>query len=192
MQHILSGMLTRKELKFGIVFSGTKFNGAYEWLPDKRVYGEFDMDVLQKYLQFLVKIKNSGKPIPSNFIVLDDIISSINQKSKQWKSFIAAFRHYNVTLFVTTQHVNQCEPLLREQADYAYIFELHTKASIEASHKSYGNLLTTPKAWQAFLSAHTKVEYTCIVWSKHSRPVITERYKRYRAPAKRKEVKFEF
>ena len=44
LRHMLTDMLLRRQLKFGLVFTSTKFNGAYNWLPDKYVFDEFDKE----------------------------------------------------------------------------------------------------------------------------------------------------
>src|SRR6185437_2828058 len=68
LRHMLSTMLRSGELKFGLVFTATKFTGAYNWLPDKYVYANFDMEVLAGWLAWLAKEKKkadaSGKELP--------------------------------------------------------------------------------------------------------------------------------
>ena len=192
LRSFLTSLLLARKVKFGIVFTTTKFNSGYDWLPDRFVYTEFSQEVLHEYLRILVAIKQQHGQLPPSFIVLDDIINSINQSAKWWNEFLATYRHYNITLFVTTQHVNRAMPLLREQASYAYIFRLHTIKAIQATYDSYGQLFPRMKEWQAFLSKHTAKDYTCVVVKKEAPPNITKKYSTYRAPAKRKEVKFEY
>jgi hypothetical protein len=189
---MLTDMLLKRVLKFGIVFTSTRHNGGYDYLPERFVYDGFNQEHLDNYIKFLVRIKDSGKVIPENFIVFDDIVSSINQSSRAWNEFIATYRHYNITLLVTTQHINRCAPMFREQAEHTYIFSLHTLAALKSSYESYGQLFPRLKNWTAFLTKHTEEEYKAVVWSKESRPKVELKYKTVRAPSKRREVKFEF
>lgn len=192
MRYMLTSMLKRKQLKFGIVFTSSKHNGGYDWLPDKYVYAHFSMERLHKYLNFLKAKRAEGKKIPDNFIVLDDIINSIPQKSGVWQEFICTYRHYNITLLVTTQFITKCDPTLREQADFAYIFQLYTDAAVRAAYESYGQLFPTLKQWKAFLEKHAGVEHQCIVWTKESPPAIDKRYSTYKAPESKRQISFSY
>src|SRR5665647_522104 len=86
MRHMLTTMLKKRQLKFGIVFTSSKHNGGYDWLPEKYVYAQFTQARLQRYLEFLKKVRTGGKTIPDNFIVLDDIINSIHKRQAGGKS----------------------------------------------------------------------------------------------------------
>ena len=191
LKSIVSDHLSAKRLKFGIVFTATKHNCGYDWLPDQYVFSNYDQEILNRYIAFLVKMKKKGT-IPNSFVILDDIVMSINQHSKAFAEFLSTYRHYNITLYVTTQSINKCVPLFREQADYAYIFQLHTVAAIKAAYESYGQLFLTIKKWQEFLKEGTCIDYQCIVWSKETKPVIELKYKRFKAPAATKLRTFKF
>ena len=53
MRHMLTGLLKKKQLKFGIVFTSSKHNGDYSWLPDNYVYDQYSPDRLPNYLAFI-------------------------------------------------------------------------------------------------------------------------------------------
>ena len=192
LRYLLSEMLLKRKLKFGIVFTTTKHNDGYNWLPDDYVYGSFTKARLESYINWLKKIKKEKGSIPENFIVLDDCINSLPQGEKWWNEFLSTYRHFNITLFVTTQHINRCQPLFREQASFAYIFQLHTLGSIKACYESYGQLFRTIKAFQAFIEKHTEKEYQCVVWAKEAKPIVAQKYKTLKAPVRKKEITFEF
>jgi hypothetical protein len=136
LRYMLRSMLSARLFKFGLVFTATKFNGGYDWLPDKYVYVDFDMDVLLAYMNFLVRIK-----IPPSFIVFDDIISSLPLGTRLWSQFMATFRHYNITLFISTQYVNMADALMRSQTDYAYLFQMHSDAQFKSTYATFGTML---------------------------------------------------
>ena len=72
--------------KFGLVFTKTKFNQNYDFLPDDYVIENFDMKILTKFLNKLVDTyKNNTKkkkPIPYFFIIFDDICSLTTSMTK--------------------------------------------------------------------------------------------------------------
>ena len=150
------------------------------------------MERLKLYLEFLKKKKTELKELPHSFIVLDDIVNTIQQKLPAWQEFITTYRHYNITLLVTTQFINKCDPTLREQAEYAYIFQLQTSVAIKATYENYGGLFRTIKAWTAFLEKISGEQYRCLIWKKESKPIIKERYSTYKVPDDAKEYKFEY
>ena len=192
LRYLLSEMLLKRKLKFGIVFTSTKHNDGYNWLPDDYVFGSFSRDRLNAYITWLKKIKKLKGSIPENFIVLDDIVNSLPQSEKWWNEFLSTYRHYNITLYVTTQHISRCQPLFREQASFAYIFQLHTKHSIKACYESYGQLFETVGEFKAFIRQHAGKEYQCVVWAKEAKPQTVLKYKTLKAPVGKKEITFEF
>ena len=195
LRHMLSTMLRSGELKFGLVFTATKFTGAYNWLPDKYVYANFDMEVLAGWLAWLAKEKKkadaSGKELPHSFIVFDDIVDSLPLKTPAWKHFITKFRHWNITVFFTLQYPNLIDPVTRSQTEYAWIFAQHNDKQFRSTYDWVGGLLASVGAWRTYLNAHTG-DYQCIMWSRESKPVMAERYKTYKAPGKWDPVKFKF
>jgi hypothetical protein len=191
LEHILKTLLASKQLKFGIVFTATKFNAGYSFLPDKYVYPDFDMDTLQDWLRFLVRIKKSGKDIPPSFIVFDDIIASIPQATKPWTQFLTTFRHFNITLFFTTQYPNMATPLLRSQTEYAYLFQITNDKQCRATYEAFGTLLPNVKAWKEFLNRHTG-DYKCVIYHRDAPPRMDAKYKSYKAPSKQRNIRFEY
>lgn len=190
LEHILKTLLCNGALKFGIVFTGTKFNNGYNWLPDERVYGEFDLDVLERWLAFLVKVKKAGKEVNS-FIVFDDCISSLPLTNKRWRQFLIAYRHYGLTLFFTTQATNLSDTLLRAQTEHAFIFAQHNKRQFEASYDWVGGLFETIKEWRAFLNKHTG-NYNAVWWRREAPAEKSKKYWSFKAPKELKRVKFVF
>jgi len=140
---------------------------------------------------FLVRIKKSGKEIPPSFLVFDDIISDIPQRTKTWERFIGTFRHYNLTLFFTSQYPNMIECKLRSQTEFAYLFQMHNKAQFESSYDAFGQLLESVHAWRAYLNKYTG-KYRCVIWDREALPELALKYKQFKAPSQGKPVRFEF
>ncbi len=203
---ILNNIFLRKKdgFKFGLVFTGTRFNSDYTaFLPEKFVIEQYSQEPLENFLNLLKqeyspileqneekgKKKNTG--IPHSFIVFDDIVSQINQRAPFFQNFISTYRHFNITLFFTTQYIYQVLPLIRQQADYAFIFGHDAKRSLDALYESFGGSFETSKDFKLFLQQHTSQRYHCLVYSKdeHER---TKKYQEYVAPATMQKVKFNY
>src|SRR4051812_23616071 len=64
----------RRRWRFGIVFAGTLFSGAYDWLPKKaRVEGYIE-GRLTAHLNRLKALKRKGKKLPQSFVWFDDLM----------------------------------------------------------------------------------------------------------------------
>jgi hypothetical protein len=150
------------------------------------------MDVLLAYMSFLVRIKKSGKEIPPSFIVFDDIISSLPLGTRLWSQFMATFRHYNITLFISTQYVNMADALMRSQTDYAYLFQMHSDAQFKSTYSTFGTMLPNVKAWKTFITKYTG-GFKCVVWEKETPAEMAKRYKEFKAPSEgKKQAKYEY
>ena len=72
LRHILlKNTIDKKLFKYGLVFTKTKFNGGYDYLPDEYVYEDYNPEILQQYLDGLKELDE--KNLQPSFIVFDDI-----------------------------------------------------------------------------------------------------------------------
>ena len=74
LRYLLTDRLSSGKLKWGLVFTKTKFNGDYKFLPDKRVTQGYNENTLLKYVDNLKNIKEDNGTIEPNFIVFDDLV----------------------------------------------------------------------------------------------------------------------
>lgn len=202
---LLDHTLNRKNgFKFGLVFTSTKFNCEYSQnIPDKYILEGFDINILYNFVE---RIKDKyGKTIeknikkgistntgvPPSFIIFDDIISSINQNDKFFKCFISTFRHYNISVFISVQYIHQVSPLIRQQANYAFIFHHEQKKSIESLFYSFGGSFENEKQFKNFLQDLTKERYHCLVYIKDEYEK-DKKYLDYKAPAEIPKIKLKY
>ena len=57
---LLKSILNKKIFKFGIVFTRTKFNDDYSYIPEKYIYTEYKPELLKKYMNGLEKLKKKN------------------------------------------------------------------------------------------------------------------------------------
>lgn len=111
---------------FGRVYTATKAL-CDDWttvIPEKHVFENFSDDHLKAYVEKLKewKIRNK-KPIPHNFLILDDLLGIINVHSRYMKWFLSCHRHTSTTVVIISQYlIANISTQLRTLCDYAVIF----------------------------------------------------------------------
>ena len=54
---LLKNMLNNDIFKFGIVFTRTKFNNDYDYIPEQYIYTEYTPELLKQYMNGLEELK---------------------------------------------------------------------------------------------------------------------------------------
>ena len=130
----------QKYFKFGLVFTRTKFNGDFDFMPTEHIKEEYDEDFLKKYLAKLRRYKESKGFVPPNFLILDDMLGAMSVYSNFWTSLISTHRHYNLTLIISSQSITSkvTSTLLRECVNISVMFRSVFKNTIIALYECYG------------------------------------------------------
>ena len=165
---LLSDMLTNGKLKFGLVFTRTKFNKDYAFLPDKRVIEGYNEDILKKYVNNLRKIAEKDGSVEPNFIIFDDLVGVLNNSTQWFSNFMSTFRHTNTTIFIAVQYLpgrNAVSPLMREQTNYAIMFQSRTKRTLENLFENYGGLFDSADEFKQYFLNATQEKYTAMLYS---------------------------
>lgn len=88
-----------------------------------------------------IKEKKLGKKLPDiyNCLWLDDVVADLPRSMKKncITNLFYNHRHYNLTIFATTQSYKQIAPNLRKQADLLYIFPMANKKEKEAIQEDW-------------------------------------------------------
>ena len=100
--------IKQKRYKFGVVFTNTKFDDEYTFMPEGYIIQGWDVDVFNEYLDQLLKAKEDSKDekIPCNFIIFDDLVSVLTDSS-EFNNFICNHRHYNTHVFLCAQYLKR-------------------------------------------------------------------------------------
>jgi len=118
--------------QYGIVFTKTKFNGGYDYLPQKFVHSIYREEVLRN----LLRIQSETQAQYRCFVIFDDCLEAFN--SNLFTDLSTQYRHYNISLIVSTQYIYKVPPTFRECASAAAIFRQTTERSIRALYDSFG------------------------------------------------------
>ncbi len=134
----------KKLYKFGLVMTGSKWNGDFDFLPDTIVWEGYDEEKFEQYLETLKKraeeLKAKGKKLPMSFVIFDDLLGQLSN-SDLFKSFISRFRQYNLTLMIATQYAAEgkgCSTVLRACTDVSFMFPSLMANQVDAMHRAWG------------------------------------------------------
>ena len=178
---ILKQTLDNKVFKYGIVFTKTKFNGQYDYLPDDYVYDNYDPQILQRYLDGLKELNENEKE-PS-FVIFDDIQGLLSSQDPTLTQLVSNHRHFKISVFFCFQYIygRASTPVLRECTTMAFLFNSKGKRTLEALFESFGQLFENFKQFKEYYLACTKEKYTAMLYIADV-DNIDENYLQYKAP----------
>ena len=161
---VLKNTLDNKIFKYGIVFTRTKFNGDYNWLPDEYVYEDYDPMILQQYLDGLKKLPEDQ--LEPSFIIFDDIQGVLNGNDKVLTSLNACHRHFKISIFYCFQYIygHGSTPVLRECTTMAFLFNSKGKRTLEALYENFGQLFDSFNEFKEYYLECTKDKYTAMLY----------------------------
>ena len=192
--YISNGLLTKK-FKFGMVFTKTKFNKDYDFLPDKAVYDGYNEEALKQYISNLERMKRKqGVNMPRSFLVLDDIQGVLSDQTEFMNNFLARHRHYNITLIVAIQYLGGrrgVSPLFREQCTHAVMFKSKTKKTLENLFLAFGQLFNSLEDFKRYFFAATEQKHSAMLYTEQIDD-LEDNYQTIQAPANVPKMKFKF
>lgn len=157
--------------KYGLVFVRTKFNGDYDYLPDDKVIGGYNEEILKKYVSNIEKmISKDPSKVNESFLVLDDCTGILTNSTPWFINFIACFRHYKINIIIATQYLTgrqAISPIMREQTNFAIMFESRTKRTLEALYENYGGLFESLDTFKDYFLKLTKEPYVAMLYMEH-------------------------
>ena len=163
--HILRNTLNGKQrFKFGIVFTRTKFNEDYSYIPDEYIYTQYKPSILRKYMDGLEKMKNEGKEIPPNFVIFDDQQGLLNRNDPLLTNFVSSHRHYNSNIFFCFQYLFGASPLLRECTTYAIMFNSKGNRTLQGLYENFGMLFDNFNDFKKHFFKITKKSYNAMMY----------------------------
>lgn len=183
----------RNHFDYGLVFSNTSFEGAYEFLPDDYIYPEFNPAVIENLIQIQTKMilaadkKAKKKSLDDSrriamrkraFVLLDDCCSDREFDSPIMKKLAVQGRHYSITTILSTQYIHLCPPVLRANCNYGLFFDIGDgRHEIEATFNWIGGRFKSLQEFKEFYYANTE-DHKFILYHRDDRE-----YKVFRAPA---------
>ena len=163
--------------EFGVVFTGSKLNKDFDFLPDEVVIEGFDEDILENYVAFLEEEKSKGK-LPINFIVFDDLVNLLKVHDTFLNNFITKVRHYNCRIFICVQHLNQgASTVLKEMTTNALMYKTTSFNTLRSLWENFGQSFESFNEFRSFFLDHTKQPFTALGFDSNE-----ERFYTFKAP----------
>ena len=178
---LLKNILNKKKFKFGIVFTRTKFNDDYNYIPEKYIYTEYKPELLKKYMNGLEKLKKKTGVIPPNFVIMDDQQGLLNRQDSILTNFVSSHRHFNSSCFFNFQYLFGASPLLRECTTHAILFNSKGLRTINGLFENFGMLFDTLQHFKDYFLKNTKKKYTAIMYEQNENK-LKKNYQRFKAP----------
>ena len=178
---LLKNILNKGIFKFGIVFTRTKFNDDYSYIPDKYIYTEYKPELLKKYMNGLEKLKKKTGQIPANFVIMDDQQGLLNRNDSILTNFVSSHRHFNTSCFFNFQYLFGASPLLRECTTHAILFNSKGHRTINGLYENFGMLMDDFNEFKEYFLKNTKKDYTAMMYEQKENDK-HKNYKRFKAP----------
>lgn len=167
-----------KYFKFGLVITGSKWNGDFDFIKnDKAVWDSWDEDRFKEYIDVLTKraeeLKKTNKKLPHSFVIMDDLLGTL-ASSDFFKSFLARFRQWNITLMIATQYAGEakgCSTLLRSVCDIAFMFPSMMANQVETMHRAWGGWYKKEDEFKALLMKVKQVDFSCLLFQKKEKEI---------------------
>ena len=181
MLHLLKTLCKSKSVNWVLVISPTAFcEGVWSAVVGaEHVREEFDENELESILDQQAAIRSRGGS-NRGLLVLDDCLSSVQWNSPLWTRIATAGRHFEVSVWITSQYYYKLPPVLRSNADTLYIMGSHPDRVVKSIYDENGGLDGCP-TWQAFreLVKSGTFNYGCLVLESKTQALRT-----IRAPAR--------
>lgn len=183
-----SAQFSKNALKYGVVFTTTKFNRAYEeFIPSGYIHSAYKPEVLQSLLDI-----QAANPINRAFVIFDDCLPAAAFSSQLFTNLATTFRHYNLTVIISTQYIYKVPPTVREVATRVAMFKMTTKRSIAALFESFGGMWNSYQEFAAQMQKSTGDFKFIYYFANSSSENRDDVYKVMKAPVNVPEFQYEY
>ena len=107
---------------------------------------------------------------PTTLILLDDILSKDFKKNNEINFLASKFRHYDLSIFLTTQSFRAVGTIIRNNATNILIFKQQNNKELEKISEEYGELCSGEKIFMKYYSEAMKEPYSLLYIDAQSNP----------------------
>jgi hypothetical protein len=181
-----------KRWRWGILFAGTLYSGAYDWLPKAARYEGYSEPRLEAYLGRLKTAFRKMKALPPSFIWFDDVQGVLQQETPAFQNFLCTARHLGVAIVICSQYLNRgISTTLRAQTTHVLMWKAKQQRTLEMLWKDFGQLFPSFEAFAAYLAAATKEKFVAVLYVDRVDEVDSN-YELVRAPAELPKTRLAF
>ena len=164
MLHLLKTLCKSKSFNWVLVISPTAFcEGVWSAVVGaEHVREEFDENELESILDQQAAIRSRGDSNPG-LLILDDCLGSVPWNAPIWTRIATAGRHFQVSVWITSQYYYKLPCVLRSNADVQYLQGVQPDRVVKAIWEEGGGLGIS--TWQEFREkvAVAVRDYACLV-----------------------------
>lgn len=138
--HWIKAIKSTKTVKFewAVAMSGTAhFTTDLDYIPNKdvRIAKGYSYKLFSDIMNLFHQCAEEGKKAPETLMIFDDVIGGADdqeemqltkgEQAKLWKHVAIGGRRYPCTIFFLLQHMTAVPPIIRQNAKYLYLTEIH-------------------------------------------------------------------
>ena len=157
---IMKNTVDKKIFKYGIVFTRTKWNHDFDYIPDDYIYDTYEPDILQQYLETL----QNAKKIEPNFVVFEDQQGLLNRNDPILQNFVACHRHFKTSIFWNFQYLYGSSPLIRECTTIAIMFNSKGERTLRGLYENFGQLFENFQHFKDYFLQLTSEKYVGMLY----------------------------
>ena len=157
MRHLLYTLARGQNFRWVTIISPTAFNGEWTSIVGvDSVLPTVDEDYIIGLMDEQAALRDEGTDNPG-LLILDDCLGAANFQSDVFTRLASAGRHYQISLWISTQHFYKLPPVLRTNADYMFILGVQNERVAKALWEEFGGLgFETWKTLRAFAASATR------------------------------------
>lgn len=191
--HLLKYLLTLDHpdysddpIRYGLIFTNTKFTGFWEQMfPRDFIHPKFDPTALEALMNI-----QSQNPQNKCVVVFDDSLSQQGFASQLFLDLTTQYRHFGISIYISTQYIYKVNPTIRECSSYVAAFRLTTERSLKAAYDSFGSYFKNFDEFRKYVIDNTGNYQFIYYEANSSKDDRNEIYKIMRAPKDIPNVKF--
>jgi hypothetical protein len=169
------------------VFTGSRFNSDYAFLPDKSV-SEYTRDSFEEYVDRMTELaeeaKSKNQKMPQNILILDDLVGLLSASDELFNSFISRHRHYGTNVLIAVQYLKKnISTTVRECITHAFMFKSKKAITTQALHEAFGQDFDYESFKQLLWTRASNEEHVAMLYIE-SEDDPNENYLRFKAPSK--------
>ena len=99
-----------------------------------------NLEQLNEILKIIVNAQNEEEEKESLLVVIDDCLGLLGSNNSYFSTLCSKYRHYNMSIIVTTQNFRSIPLICRNNASSYIIFETHNKKEIEKMEDEFDGM----------------------------------------------------
>jgi hypothetical protein len=169
LRYLMKCLWLNGSFAFGCIISLTsQFTHDWDCIP-KRFH--LTPDKAEHYLKTILlprmaQIKARGINMPS-FILIEDCLGELKWNDSFWTQLATTVRHYNISLFLTTQYLKKIPSVIRSQCSQYFFLKMMNQLELKGAYEQCFSMVMDYKTFLQFILENTQ-NYKSIFVNNHS------------------------